>query len=285
LVVPIESDIASVDVSDKVIGASALIDLRLHHPLAKHQHVCGHHDQFFWVQAGSEWAAMLVDADPLYAPFVIARHRWFAERLQRAADQAKQILVLGAGFDGRPMSLVQLGLGQLQVFEVDCPDVIETKLDILARHRVVMPLGLHHVAAELDDALLKAKLAAAGYRRDLPTVVLMEGKHFLLPRPTAELLLDPRSLGLAAGSSVVMDFWTAPRQEAMNAKIEPRLGHQLFGENPLGDSMESAALYLQDRGYGDIELISLDRLCARYGIAAERDPLLQSWLILEAQVL
>lgn len=280
-----EFDRAEAIVSDMLISAEALIDLRLHHPLAKQQHLLYPHDQLFWTEAGRDQAAMLMEIDPVFAPFTIARYKWFTERLQRAAEQVKQILILGAGFDSRVMSLPQLGQGDLQVFEVDFPSVIEAKLDMFARHRVPVSRGLHHVGADLGDALLKAKLAATGYRRDVPTVVLLEGTHFLLPRTTAEALLDPRGLGLVAGSSLVMDFWTASRQAALNGRIEPRLGRKMFGDGPLGDSMENAALYVEDHGYGDIEVISLDRLCTRYGIAAERDSPSQSWLILEAQVL
>ncbi len=49
--------------------------------------------------------------------------------------------------------------------------------------------------------------------------------------------------------------------------------------------MEEVALYAQEHGYDDIEVMALDRLCQRYGVAADPDPQPQSWLILEARLL
>ena len=275
---------ASEATGDPRITADALIDLRLNHPLAKQMRLLCPHDQLFWTPEGADLAAKAMALDPVYAPFNIARYRWFTDRLQRAAREAPQILILGAGFDSRAMALPEVALRQVQVFEVDFPDKIAAKLEIFARHRVQLPPGLHHVGADLGDVLLRPKLTAAGYRRDLPTVVIMEGVHFFLPQTTASALTDPKTLGLAAGSSLILDFWTTGRQAALNAKVEVALGRKLFGDSPLGDSMEAAANYAQGRGYGDIEVLSLDRLCNVYGIATEGDPLPQSWSILEARL-
>jgi methyltransferase (TIGR00027 family) len=266
------------------ITADALIDLRLHHPLSKRQQLLCPHDQLFWTAAGRDLAMLAMTLDPVYASFNIVRYKWFTERLLRAAGEVPQILLLGAGFDSRAFALPQLNDGTLQLFEVDLPDKIATKLDVFARHRIQLPLGLRHLGADLGDPLLKAKLKTAGFRRDLPTAVLMEGASFFLPRNTLEDLIDPRGLGLASGSALVMDVWTRSRQAALNAKVTERLGHGLFGDSPLGDNMAEIALYAQDHGYGDIEVIALDRLCQRYGIATEADPLPQSWLILEAKL-
>jgi methyltransferase (TIGR00027 family) len=274
----------SAALSDPRITADALIELRLHHPLAKKQHLLCPHDQLFWTPAGRDLFQMAIQVDPVYAPFNIARYRWFTERMQRAAREVSQILLLGAGFDSRAMALPELASGKLQVFEVDFPDKLAAKLEIFARNNVPLPAGLHHVGADLGDLLLRAKLATAGYRRDLPTVVLMEGVHFFLPSVVAGAVLDQRTLGLAPGSSLVFDLWSPARQAALNAKVEQHLGRKLFGENPLGTTMEEVALQAQEQGYGDIEVLALDRLCTAYGIPADPDPVPRSWFILEASV-
>ncbi|HVJ42061.1 MAG TPA: SAM-dependent methyltransferase [Dongiaceae bacterium] len=267
---------------DPRITADGLIDLRLHHPLTKGQNLLCPYDHLFWNEAGRDLATLAQAVDPSYAAFNIARYRWFTERLHRAAKEVPQILILGAGFDSRAMALPPLREGMPDIYEVDFPDKIAAKLDVFARHQVPLPPHLHHVGADLADPLLRAKLSAAGYRRELPTVVLMEGVFFFLARAAAAALLEPRVLGLAPGSRMVFDVWTQRRQDDLNEKVEARLGRRLFGESPMGDSMEEIALYAESHGYGDIEVISLDRLCAAYGIPAERDPLPQSWLIVEA---
>ncbi|HVI89861.1 MAG TPA: class I SAM-dependent methyltransferase [Dongiaceae bacterium] len=274
---------------DPRVTADGLVDLRLNHPLAKGQNLLCPHDRLFWNEAGRELAAMAQQLDPVYAPFNIARYRWFTERLLRAARDMPQILILGAGFDSRAMALPQQASGALAVFEVDFADKIAAKLDIFARNKVPVPPYLHHIGADLGDPLLRAKLAAAGFRHDLPTVVLMDGVYFFLSRNTAEALLDPETLGLAAGSSLVFDVWTRARQDSLNATVETRLGRKLFGESPIGpddgsDSMDTIAQYLQARAYGDIQVLSLERLCTAYGLAAEPDPLPRSWLVVEARL-
>ena len=118
----------------------------------------------------------------------------------------------------------------------------------------------------------------------VPAVVLMEGVHFFLPRSSAMSIVDPAFLGLVPGSSLVMDLWTPTRQARLNAAVEKRIGRRLFGESPLGNTMDEVALSAQQAGYGNIEVISLDRLCSAYGIAVERDGMPQSWLILEAHM-
>ncbi|HWT99314.1 MAG TPA: class I SAM-dependent methyltransferase [Terriglobales bacterium] len=274
---------------DPRVTADALVDLRLNHPLAKGQNLLCPHDRLFWNETGRDLASTAQQLDPVFAPFNIARYRWFTERLQRAAQDMPQILVLGAGFDSRAMALPQLASGKLTVFEVDFADRIVAKLDILARNKVSIPPQLRYIGADLTDPLLRSHLAAAGFRSDLPTLVLMEGAFFYLSRDAAATLLDPQTLGLAPGSSLVFDLWTKARQDSLNAKVEARLGRKLFGESPIdpgadGDCMDATAQYLQQRGYGDIEVLSLERLCVAYGLAAERDPLPQSWLVVEARL-
>src|ERR1700748_3094229 len=97
------------------ITADALIDLRLNHPLAKQMRLLCRHDQLFWTEAGHELAAKAMELDPVYAPFNLARYRWFTDRLQRAAREVTQILILGAGFDSRAMTLPEVALRQVQV--------------------------------------------------------------------------------------------------------------------------------------------------------------------------
>lgn len=274
---------------DPRVTADGLVDLRLNHPLAKRQNLLCPHDHLFWSEAGRELAAMAQQLDPVYAPFNIARYRWFTERLLRAAQEAPQILILGAGFDSRAMALPQQAGGAVQIFEVDFADKIAAKLEIFARNKVPIPPYLHHIGADLGDPQLHAKLSAAGFRHELPTVVLMEGVYFFLPRDAAAALLDPRTLGLAAGSSLVFDLWTQARQDSLNAQVAARLGRKLFGDSPIAagpdsDNMDAVAQYMQVCGYGDIEVLSLERLCTAYGIAAERDPLPQSWLVVEARL-
>jgi methyltransferase (TIGR00027 family) len=284
-----ETESATTPAGDPRVTADGLVDLRLHHPLAKRQNLLCPHDRLFWNEAGRELATMAQQLDPVYAAFNIARYRWFTERLRQAAQDVPQILILGAGFDSRATALPQLTTGKLTVFEVDFADKIAAKLDVFARNKVALPPYLRFIGANIGDPRLLSSLAAAGFRRDLPTVVLMEGVYFFLPRETVSALLDPAMLGLAAGSSLVFDLWTRERQDSLNAKVEARLGRRLFGESPIepagpDDNMNTVAQYLQERGYGDIQILSLERLCVAYGLATEPDPLPQSWLIVEAQL-
>jgi methyltransferase (TIGR00027 family) len=125
--------------------------------------------------------------------YLRARTRFFDSAVVSAiTDGVTQIVVAGAGYDGRALRYSKPGVAW---FEVDHPDTQADKrrrLDILGipTHRISF------VAADFNDSHLGLLLAAGGHDRTVPTLFLCEGVAVYLERPVLESLM--RSLRSAA---------------------------------------------------------------------------------------
>lgn len=262
------------------ITADALIALRTEHPLAARLALPPTHDRLFLTKGGREMAARAQAVDPVYAQFNLARYLWFAERLADAAGRLPQFVVAGAGFDTRTMTLPAFQAGQSAVFELDFPAKLAEKAAVLARAGVALPAYLHPVAVDLARDDLAAALDAAGYRRDRPTALVAEGVSFFLPGAAAARLVDPATLGLAAGSRLLVDLWARSRAQSLNAA----LGRPLFGDPPFGDDAAEIAASLGRVGWRDVRVRPLREVCRDLGIDEIADPLGDSWFVCEAQL-
>jgi methyltransferase (TIGR00027 family) len=93
--------------------------------------------------------------------------------VKEVADGARQLVILGAGFDSRACRLA--ALREVRVFEVDHPDTQARKRDLLARALGALPPGLRFVATDFDVGGLERAMAAAGYAPSQRTLFLWEG--------------------------------------------------------------------------------------------------------------
>ncbi len=268
------------------VTADGLIDLRLHSELARRLHLdCGQ-DHLFWTEAGRELARMAQQLDPVYGPYNLSRYKWFGERMTAAASAFPQILILGAGYDTRSLSLASAAPASSalpRIFEVDFPEKLATKQAVLAAHDVQVPATVRFVGADLTAPGLADRLTAAGYRPDEAAAVFLEGVFFFLPQAAAKAVLDPKTLPLAAGSSLTCDFWSASRQRSLNAHLVAHGARPLFGETCLGETPAEAIAACEALGYAECRVTGLEEICAGYGIETLGDPLGETWHVLEAR--
>lgn len=89
------------------------------------------------------------------------------------AAGARQLVILGAGFDSRAWRLP--ALRGLPVFEVDHPATQERKRAALRRAQRVLLEGVRFVATDFDAGDLERAMAAAGYEPSRRTLLLWEG--------------------------------------------------------------------------------------------------------------
>ena len=149
------------------------------------------------------------------------------------ARPTPQLVVLGAGLDGRAWRLAELA--SVDVFEVDHPSSQHDKRD---RARKLSPLArsLHFVPVDLRHDELGASLAAAGHRQSVATTWIWEGVvPYLLKREVATTvrLVSERS---APGSRLVVNYQApalsatlgrlAARAMALVARREDPLAHE-----------------------------------------------------------
>jgi methyltransferase (TIGR00027 family) len=103
---------------------------------------------------------------------VVARTRLIDDVVAERAPAVSQVVVLGAGFDTRPYRVP--ALAGPAVFEVDHPDTQRRKRAVLDRAGARVR-GVRFVATDFNLGELEGALAEAGYRPDVPSLLVWEG--------------------------------------------------------------------------------------------------------------
>ncbi len=128
----------------------------------------------------------------------IARTRFIDDRVrERVAAGARQLVVLGAGFDTRAH---RLDLARTTVFEVDTAEMQRAKRAVLASRLASDPVRYVPVDFLRDD--LGVALAAAGWDATQSTLVLWEGVTNYLTEPAVAAVLA--WVGGMAGAGVLV---------------------------------------------------------------------------------
>jgi methyltransferase (TIGR00027 family) len=142
------------------------------------------------------------------------------DRAIAAAQPIEQLVILGAGLDGRAYRLL---LEQTIVYEVDHPDTQALKRD---RAQDLKPLArdLRYVAVDFEHDDLGERLAAAGHDRSRPTFWLWEGVIFYLTAQQVEKTLRALTELSAPGSRVAATYFSRARWT-----VRQRLTVLLFG--------------------------------------------------------
>jgi methyltransferase (TIGR00027 family) len=135
-----------------------------------------------------------------------ARTRYFDERLQHeAAAGLTQLVLLGAGFDSRPIRFAQ-ALAGVRVFEVDMPQVLAIRAQCLTG--LSAPVERVAVPIDFEREELGAALSARGYQPSGRTLFLWEGVTYYLAPAAVDGVLASIARSSAAGSSIVFDYVT-----------------------------------------------------------------------------
>lgn len=127
-------------------------------------------------------------------PGITAHYAWRKRRIRAWAERTcaggtRQVLILGAGFDGLGAELAD-GAARPRVYEVDLAPTIALKRRALASLGFAQP-RLHFVACDLAQAALPAALAGAPqFDPHAATLVIAEGVLMYLPIPAAIRLLQ-----------------------------------------------------------------------------------------------
>ena len=187
-------------------------------------------------------------AVPVFREQVRVRTRFIDDFVRRGlADGARQIVILGAGFDCRALRLEEIAVSGASVFEVDFDEQLEKKRAVLERAGVAIPervrfVGCDFMAADFDSSL-GAALAAAGYSAGAMTLFLWEGVISYLNPPEIERTMRWMAASGGPGSRVVYNY-------SMNA---------MFGLGP-----ETMSARAEAAGFASVDDRSLSELYRRY---------------------
>ena len=137
---------------------------------------------------------------------VLARTRFFDDALHRAVGEgAKQLVILGAGYDSRAYRLQRL-LRNTTVFELDYPPTQEYKRRRVREALGKAPVNLRYVPIDFSQQDLGAVLQEAGYRADRKTFFLWEGVTMYIPEAAVTATLRFVASHSAPGSQVAFDY-------------------------------------------------------------------------------
>jgi methyltransferase (TIGR00027 family) len=162
-------------------------------------------DPFANTLAGSEGRDMLAryhaSAHFGTVPIIEVRTRWYDEAIARATGEGiRQFVILAAGMDSRAYRIAWPP--GARVFEIDQAEVIAAKVQRLGS---ATP-ACDRVAIGMDLAGdWPAALAEHGFRRDVPTVWLVEGLLLYLERDAVDSLLRRVDVLAAPGSVTLYD--------------------------------------------------------------------------------
>jgi methyltransferase (TIGR00027 family) len=157
--------------------------------------------------------------------FVALRTRVLDEAWHVARGRgARQLVILGAGLDGRAFRLDDLG--DSSVFEVDLPATQAQKRTRSAR--MTARAAVHkYVPVDFERDRLEEALRAAGHRADHGTFWIWEGVTQYLTTDAQQTTLDTVGRLSSPGSRIAMTYlWPQAQQPARLLKFlgEPWLG-------------------------------------------------------------
>lgn len=176
------------------------------------------------------------------------------------AAGARQLVVLGAGLDGRAWRLPELR--DVIVLEVDHPATQAGKRRRVAGH-APLAASVRFVAVDFERDDLGQRLAEGGHARELPTAWIWEGVTPYLHPPAIDATLAIVGARSALGSRLIVSYavpklvpWDVPGLPALT-----EAGFAALGE-PLHGAMSSEAL--------------AERLAA-HGLRLEQDTSNRDW--------
>ncbi len=162
--------------------------------------------------------------------WVVARTVFLDDLLISAcADGARQVVLLGAGFDARAFRL--RWPDGVRCFELDTPDVLAVKEQVVAAHRARPGCERLPVPADLR-ADWPARLTAAGFDPARPAVWIAEGLLVYLDPDQVDRLAGSVTRLSAPGSWLGLTFRN--RAGGPNGSLGPALRRSAAPEDPVG---------------------------------------------------
>jgi methyltransferase (TIGR00027 family) len=189
------------------------------------------------------------------AAYIAERTSFFDDQLLAACERgAGQVVILGAGYDGRSLRFRQPGVA---FFEVDHPDTQADKrrrladLDVYATDVRWVELDIGHDRAD-------TVLATSGHEPSVPTHFMCEGVTPYVPITVLRELLSSLRSCAAPGSTVAIDFATPRRGRPIASRAllaVTRLGTAVMGEQIVTLlSPDEAVALLHDTGWNGVDL-------------------------------
>jgi methyltransferase (TIGR00027 family) len=189
----------------------------------------------------------------------VVRTRLIDDLVRQAIhDGARQLVLLGAGFDSRPYRLEEAK--EVAVFEVDHPATQRAKRERLTARLGRLPETVRFVPVDFEKDDLHDALIAAGFDKNAPALVVWEGVVSYLTAPAVRENFCVLARSLAPGSRVIFSYvhrgaldGSVAFREARRWKSWVRVGGEpfIFGFDPAG-----LPAYLEPLGFALLSDVS-----------------------------
>lgn len=122
---------------------------------------------------------------------------------------ARQLVLMGAGFDARALRLSEVAEHDVRTFEIDLPALLEVKRGLLEKSGIAIPEVVHYVGTDFTSGFerqLAEQLVMRGFERDAPVMFVWEGVTAYIGTEAIDRSLRFMATNGGAGSRVVFDF-------------------------------------------------------------------------------
>jgi len=172
-----------------------------------------------------------------------------------AAVGARQVVLLGAGFDCRALRLPRLA--KIPTFELDRRQLLEEKRKRLGGPVVATHPHLHYIPIDFLRDDVGARLSASGFAQNTRTLVLWEGVTNYLNANAVANVFDLMAKICTPGSRIIFTYvhagvvdggFEAPGLDALFARLAASNESWTFGFRPeeLGEYLQRHGLRLID---------------------------------------
>ncbi|MBA2693730.1 MAG: SAM-dependent methyltransferase [Rubrobacter sp.] len=155
---------------------------------------------------GFDWLERMEPAAGGPGMYAVVRTRFFDDFLMEACESfgIRQVVLAAAGLDTRAFRLKWPS--GVRLFEMDLPEVLDHKEDVVENAGAAPICERSMVRADLAQETWPKDLLGSGYDPDEPSVWLIEGLLFYLPRDAVHNLLDDIGELAAPGSRLGLDL-------------------------------------------------------------------------------
>jgi methyltransferase (TIGR00027 family) len=241
--------------SDRIrYTADVVAVVRFHEAEKKNPLVCDPFAHLFVSPHGEELLKSARARWPFFADYLIVRVKYFDDTVSSLCEKeaVEQIVIFGAGNDMRAVRLPSLQ--KRRVFEVDFPDRIAHKKDVLIKALKKLPENVVYVGADITHHNLVALLHRSGFVPGRKALIIMEGLIYYLRPAGVDHLFAELSCLPPVGNMFLIDHISRDMSRTSH-HVEKRT-RSPYPEDPLG--------YLKQKGFNHIESVFLGNLTGNY---------------------
>lgn len=203
---------------------------------------------------GEEMLEAALKRWPFFSNYLIVRAMFIDDHLRGYCkkEAIKQVVILGAGNDMRAARLDFLK-GR-KVFEVDFPDQITNKKQILKKELGALPENAIYVGTNLRETSFSNTLSQVGFNREEKSAFILEGLIYYLAPEDVDHLFEKLFNTSLPGDLFLLDHIS---RDMSQKSLDPEKSTKHpYPENPLS--------YLNNKGFKILESALLGNLTANH---------------------